>query len=70
MPDPEVIIIGGGVAGLTCGCLLAKNGLKVLLIEKNQKVGGCWTSPGGGISGVVASGELTAEVVLNRKEMD
>jgi prolycopene isomerase len=44
MPDPDVIIIGGGVAGLTCGCLLAKSGLKVLLIEKNQKVGGCCTS--------------------------
>ena len=44
MPDPDVIIIGGGIAGLTCGCLLAKSGLKVLLIEKNQKVGGCCTS--------------------------
>ena len=44
MPDKDVIIIGAGMAGLTCGCLLAKKGLKVLLIEKNQKVGGCCTS--------------------------
>ena len=29
---------------------------------------GHWTSPGGGISGVVASGELTAGVVLNKFE--
>ena len=43
-PDVDVIIIGAGVAGLTCGCLLAKKGLKVLIIEKNQKVGGCCTS--------------------------
>ena len=44
MPDQDVIIIGAGMAGLTCGCLLAKNGLRVLMIEKNQKVGGCCTS--------------------------
>jgi phytoene desaturase len=44
MGDTDVIIIGTGVAGLTCGCLLAKKGLKVLMIEKNQRVGGCCTS--------------------------
>jgi len=44
MPDADVIIIGGGMAGLTCGCLLAKKGLRILLIEKNQKVGGCCAS--------------------------
>jgi phytoene desaturase len=44
MADTDVIIIGAGMAGLTCGCLLAQRGLRVLLIEKNQKVGGCCTS--------------------------
>jgi len=44
MPDKDVIIIGAGMAGLTCGCLLARRGLKVLMVEKNQKVGGCCTS--------------------------
>jgi prolycopene isomerase len=44
MADADVIIIGSGMAGLTCGCLLAKKGLKILMIEKNQKVGGCCTS--------------------------
>jgi phytoene desaturase len=44
MTDMDVIIIGAGMAGLTCGCLLAQKGLKVLMIEKNQKVGGCCTS--------------------------
>jgi len=46
MSDANVIIIGAGMAGLTCGCLLAQKGLKVLMIEKNQKVGGCCTSFG------------------------
>ena len=44
MPDTDVIIIGAGMAGLTCGCLLARRGLKVLMVEKNRKVGGCCTS--------------------------
>jgi thioredoxin reductase len=34
MSDADVIIIGAGMAGLTCGCLLAEKGLKVLMIEK------------------------------------
>jgi prolycopene isomerase len=44
MPEADVIIIGAGVGGLTCGCLLAQRGLNVLMVEKNQKVGGCCTS--------------------------
>jgi phytoene desaturase len=42
--DFDVIIIGAGVGGLTCGALLAQRGLKVLVVEKNQQVGGCCTS--------------------------
>jgi prolycopene isomerase len=34
----------------------------------NLYLTGHWTSPGGGIAGVVASGELTAEAVWNRFE--
>ncbi|MCX8117388.1 MAG: NAD(P)/FAD-dependent oxidoreductase [Desulfobacterota bacterium] len=44
MSEFDVLIIGGGVAGLTCGCLLAKRGLRVLIVEKNRKVGGCCSS--------------------------
>lgn len=42
--DFDIIIIGAGVGGLTCGALLAQRGLKVLVVEKNRKVGGCCTS--------------------------
>jgi prolycopene isomerase len=44
MSDVDVVIIGAGMGGLTCGCLLAQKGLKVVMIEKNQKAGGCCTS--------------------------
>ncbi|MEW6076003.1 MAG: NAD(P)/FAD-dependent oxidoreductase, partial [Candidatus Omnitrophota bacterium] len=40
----DVIIIGAGVGGLVCGCYLAKAGMKVLIVEKNAKVGGYCTS--------------------------
>ncbi len=44
MLDCDVIIVGAGMAGLTCGCLLAQRGLQVLIVEKNQKIGGCCSS--------------------------
>lgn len=40
----DVIIIGAGIGGLVCGCYLAKAGLKVLIVEKNDKPGGYCTS--------------------------
>ena len=36
----DVVIIGTGMGGLTAGALLAKKGLKVLLLEKNSQPGG------------------------------
>jgi len=42
--DYDIIIIGAGIAGLTCGALLAKDGRKVLIVEKNSVVGGCCSS--------------------------
>jgi len=36
----DAIIIGAGIGGLTCGNILAKNGLRVLILEKNPFPGG------------------------------
>lgn len=36
----DAIVVGGGLAGLTCAAFLTKNGLSTLLIEKSNKVGG------------------------------
>ena len=35
-----VVIVGGGVGGLTTGALLAKEGYKVTVLEKNATIGG------------------------------
>ncbi|MFA7115382.1 MAG: NAD(P)/FAD-dependent oxidoreductase, partial [Candidatus Omnitrophota bacterium] len=40
----KVVVIGAGVGGLTCGCYLAKAGLKVLIVEQHDKSGGYCTS--------------------------
>ena len=39
--DKHVVIIGSGLGGLTCGFILAKNGYKVTVLEKNVQIGGC-----------------------------
>ena len=36
----HTIVVGGGMAGLTCAAYLAKGGCSVLLIEKNRECGG------------------------------
>ena len=38
--DVDVVVIGAGITGLTTAFLLIKKGLKVLLLEKNSRVGG------------------------------
>ncbi|MFC2081051.1 phytoene desaturase family protein [Bacteroidota bacterium] len=40
----DVIVIGGGLGGLTAGAKLAKEGRRVLLIEQHDRPGGCATT--------------------------
>jgi phytoene dehydrogenase-like protein len=42
--DYDIIVVGGGIAGLTASAFLAKSGHSVLLLEKDEKVGGCINS--------------------------
>ena len=44
MSTYDVIIIGSGIGGLTCGAFLAKHGKKVLILEHHHKPGGAVTS--------------------------
>jgi phytoene dehydrogenase-like protein len=53
----DVIIVGGGMAGLSAGAHLANAGLKVLLLEQHHKVGGCCTN--------FTRGDFTFEVALH-----
>src|SRR5947209_19054931 len=37
----EVVVVGGGIGGLTAAALLAARGVKVGLIERESRAGGC-----------------------------
>jgi phytoene dehydrogenase-like protein len=40
----EVVVVGGGIGGLTVAALLSKRGVKVCLFERQSEVGGCISS--------------------------
>jgi phytoene dehydrogenase-like protein len=42
-PEYDVIVIGSGLAGLTCANMLARGGYSVLLLEQHSKLGGLAT---------------------------
>src|ERR1700681_1762093 len=39
--DYEVVVVGGGIGGLTTAAVLAARGVRVCLLERNSRVGGC-----------------------------
>ena len=39
-PQFDAIIVGGGHNGLTCGAYLARAGVKVLVVERREIIGG------------------------------
>lgn len=41
MADFDIIIAGGGHNGLACGAVLAREGMSVLVVERNPWLGGC-----------------------------
>lgn len=40
MADPDVIIIGAGIAGLAAACELGRAGLSVVMLEARERIGG------------------------------
>ena len=44
MSEPHVVIIGGGVAGLSAGCYARASGLRTTIVEHNLALGGVCTA--------------------------
>lgn len=57
MPRYDVVVVGAGLGGLTAGAILAREGRKVLVIERSNSVGGAASS--------YKSGELFVEGSLH-----
>lgn len=52
----DVVVIGSGMGGLTCAAMLAKEGMKVCVVEKNHRPGAvCSRSAAAGASSTRAS---------------
>lgn len=49
--EPDVIVVGAGMAGLTAAVRASELGAKVLVLEQNFRVGGSANTAGGSISG-------------------
>ena len=41
MAQDGVVVIGSGIGGLSCGCMLAKYGVPVIVLESHVHAGGC-----------------------------
>src|SRR6476646_11257951 len=39
--EPDHIIVGSGINALVCASMLAGKGAKVLVLERNDRIGGC-----------------------------
>src|SRR5258705_514323 len=57
----DVVVIGAGLGGLTAGAILARAGRKVLVIERNNSVGGAASSDKSGDLFVEGSLHLTSD---------
>src|SRR3954462_1823266 len=58
---PRVVVVGGGLAGLTCAYRLKQSGVQAQLYEASDRLGGrCWTRRGDFAEGQIAEhgGEL------------
>lgn len=56
----DVIVIGGGMGGLSCAAWLAMHGMNVLVVEQNSSIGGfCSTYRRGDFSFTIAASEVT-----------
>lgn len=51
--EPDLLVVGGGLAGITAGVRGSELGLKVLILEESARTGGCSQYAGGTISGAI-----------------
>lgn len=58
----QIIVVGGGLAGLSAAHTVLENGGRVLLIEKNPFLGGNSTKATSGINGALTKTQIKLDV--------
>jgi sarcosine oxidase subunit beta len=66
-PSADVIVIGGGISGTAAACNLARRGVKVLLLERDELAG---MASGWTLAGVRQSGRHPAELPLAKAAVE
>ena len=67
--DVDVVVVGGGVAGLAAGIEAAENGADVLILEKQGIVGGATTRSGGKLMANSTDVQKAAGIEDSNKQM-
>ena len=60
--EPDVIVVGAGMAGLVASVHAAELGARVLVLEQNDRVGGSANTAGGSISGAGYNIQIAAGI--------
>src|SRR5271156_808369 len=63
MASADYVIVGAGINGLVAAAMLGKKGRKVLLLERNDRIGGCLRTGGITAPGFVHDG-MAATLLL------
>lgn len=70
--DAEVVVVGGGISGVSAACSAAMSGARVILVERFGALGGDLTT--GGIANfcgqIAQQGEVFDEILLNLKKFN
>lgn len=66
----DVIVVGGGASGMMAAVIAATRGKRVLLLEKNKKLGEKLRISGGGRCNILNAEEDTRELLSHFKEAD
>ena len=64
MANPDYVIVGGGINSLVAAAMLGKKGKRVLLLERESRVGGCLRSKESTAPGVVHDVRATTRVLF------
>jgi len=64
---PKIIVVGGGLAGLSAAHTVLERGASVIVLEKNAFLGGNSTKATSGINGALTKTQIKLGIMVNWK---